>query len=158
MLMKIMEQKNRQRIKMKKFFLIYGVIFLFALGVFAQDNEPNQKPGGGRIAVLKIAYISKQLNLTPEEAQRFWPVYNQYEGEIKKIRLDAVQGQEPEITTEEKVLNVRKKYNGEFIKALSPQRADQFFKCEKEFGAFVTKELMQRRQMRMQQRRPNFRQ
>ncbi len=142
---------------MKKFCLIYVAISLLTLGVFAQDNESSQKPGGGRIAVLKIAYISKQLNLTPEEAQRFWPVYNQYEGEIKRVRLEAIQNQEPEITTEEKILNIRKRYNGDFVKALSPQRADQFFKCEKEFGAFITKELIQRRQMRMQQRHPNLR-
>ena len=144
---------------MKKLGLIYGIICWLSLTVLAQDNDNNQKPDGSRLEALKIAFITKRLNLTPEEAQKFWPVYNQYSGEIRKVRMDAIQNKEEEIATEEKVLNIRKKYNGEFAKALSPQRVDQFFRSEKEFGAFVKREVMQRRNMRMQQqRRPLLRQ
>jgi hypothetical protein len=144
---------------MKKLGLIYGMICWLTLAAVAQDNDNNnnQKPDGSRLEALKIAYISKKLNLTPGEAEKFWPVYNQYSGEIKKVRTDAIQNKEEEIVTEEKVLNIRKRYNGEFVKALSPQRADQFFRCEKEFGAFVTREIIRRNQ-RMQQRRPLLRQ
>jgi hypothetical protein len=142
---------------MKKLLLIYGMISWLAVGAFAQDIENDQKPNGARLEALKIAYITKKLNLTPEEAQRFWPVYNQYASEVRKVRQDAILKNVPEIDVEEQVLNIRKRFNGEFVKALSPQRADQLFKCEKEFGAFVTRELIQRRQMRLQQRRPNFR-
>jgi Spy/CpxP family protein refolding chaperone len=135
------------------------MICWLALAATAQDNDNNnQKPDGSRLEALKIGYVTKKLNLTPEEAQKFWPVYNQYSSEIRKVRIDAIQNKEEEIVTEEKVLNIRKKYNSEFAKALSPQRVDQFFRCEKEFGAFVTKELMIRRQNRMQQRRPLLRQ
>jgi hypothetical protein len=136
------------------------MICWLAVAVVAQDNNTDntQKPDGSRLEALKIAYISKKLNLTPEEAQRFWPVYNQYSAEIKQVRKNSIQTNEPQIQTDEKILNIRKKYNGDFEKALSPQRADEFFKCEKEFGAFVTKELIQRRNMRAQQRRPLFRQ
>jgi hypothetical protein len=143
---------------MKKLLLIYGMIGWLAIAAFSQDNENSQKPEGGRLEALKIAWLTKKLNLTPEEAQRFWPVYNQYSAEIKRVRENGVKQNVPEIVIEQQVLDIRKRYNGDFIKALSPQRADQFFRLEKEFGAFVTKELMQRRQMRLQQRRPNFRQ
>jgi hypothetical protein len=144
---------------MKKLGLIYGMICWLSLTALAQDNDNNQKPDGSRLEALKIGYLSKKLNLTPEEAEKFWPVYNQYSGEIRNVRIDAKQNKEEEIVTEEKILNIRKKYNGEFAKALSPQRVDQFFRAEKEFGAFVTKEIMQRRNMRMQQqRRPLLRQ
>jgi hypothetical protein len=153
----MVDQKNRQQIKMKKILVLYGMICWLSVAAVAQETE-SQKPEGGRLEALKIAYITKQLNLTPEEAQRFWPVYNQYSNEIKGARQEAFRTNEPEITTEEKLLNIRKKYNGDFVKALSPQRADQFFKVEKEFGARVAKEWMQRRQMRLQQRRPGLRQ
>jgi hypothetical protein len=158
--MNITVQKNQQRIKMKmkRLGLIYGMICWLTLAVVAQDNDGNnQKPDGSRLEAYKIAYITNKLKLTPEEAQKFWPVYNQYATEIKKVRQDAVVKNVPEIDIDEQVLNIRKKYNGEFVKALSPQRTDQFFKAEKEFGAFVTKELMIRRQNRMQ-RRPLLRQ
>ena len=33
----------------------------------------------------KIAFITKQLYLTPKEAQKFWPVYNQFSNERKQL-------------------------------------------------------------------------
>jgi len=140
---------------MKKIILI----IVMALGIsavsLAQDeNDAGQKGNGSRIEALKIAYLTKKLNLSTEEAQKFWPIYNEYMGEIRKTRLDARQNQEGEIGTEEKLLNIRKKYNGEFNKALSSEKVNTFFKAEKEFGTVLQKELMERRMQRMENRRP----
>jgi len=141
---------------MKKILLI----IVFALGVsvvsFAQDDG-GEKGNGGRLEALKIGYLTKKLNLTTEEAQKFWPIYNQYMDEIRKTRIDARQNKEGEIPTEEKLLNIRKKYNGEFNKALSSEKVNTFFKAEKEFGTVLQKELMERRMQKMENRRP-FRQ
>jgi len=109
------------------------------------------------IQAIEIAYLTKQMNLTPEEAEKFWPYYNQYREEIRKIRLDAVGNQENVIVTEEKIVNVRKKYNVEFGRVLPPDKVNLFFRSEKQFGAFLQRELMERRQLRMQQRRPILR-
>jgi hypothetical protein len=52
------------------------ILFLICtLNLFSQQS---QDPDGSRIEALKIAYLTKKLNLSPEEAQRFWPVYNNY--------------------------------------------------------------------------------
>jgi hypothetical protein len=75
-------------------------------------------------------------------------------GEIRKTRIDARQNQEGEIPTEEKLLNIRKKYNGEFNKALSTEKVNTFFKAEKEFGTVLQKELLERRMQKMENRRP----
>jgi hypothetical protein len=140
---------------MKKFILI----IVMALGVsavsLAQDDPDNDQKGpGNRIEALKIAFLTKKLNLSTEEAQRFWPIYNEYMGEIRKTRLDARQNKEAEIATEEKLLNIRKKYNGDFNKALSSEKVNTFFKAEKEFGTVLQKELMERRMQKMENRRP----
>jgi hypothetical protein len=140
---------------MKKIILI----IVMALGISAvslaqDDNDAGQKGAGSRIEALKIAYLTKKLNLSTEEAQKFWPIYNEYMGEIRKTRLDARQNQEGEIPTEEKLLNIRKKYNGEFNKALSSEKVNTFFKAEKEFGTVLQKELMERRMQKMENRRP----
>jgi len=107
---------------------------------------------GSRLEALKIAYLTKKLDLSTEEAQRFWPIYNQYTEEIRQTRLDAIKDHWDEIRLEENILNIRKKYNTEFGKALSPDKVNMFFKSEKEFGNFVQKEI-ERRQLKMQQRR-----
>ena len=37
-----------------------------------------------KLQALKIAFITQKLQLTSAEAEKFWPVYNQYDNEIKQ--------------------------------------------------------------------------
>ena len=112
---------------------------------------------GSKLEALKIAYLTKKLNLSTEEAQKFWPIYNQYMAEVRKTRSDARLNNEKEIDTEDKILAVRKKYDGEFAKALSTEKVNSFFKAEKEFGSYIQKELQERRLQRVDNRRRNLR-
>lgn len=121
---------------------------------FAQEeNTDDEKKDGGRIRAYKIAYLTKKLDLSPEEAQKFWPIYNQYEDEIRKVRQDARTNNGKEIDTEEKILKIRKRYDGEFGKALNKEKVNTFFRVEKEFGAVLLKELQERRQNNLNRRR-----
>jgi hypothetical protein len=138
---------------MKKILLIIVIVLGASLVSVAQDGD-GDKNNGGRLEALKIAYLTKKLNLSTDEAQKFWPIYNQYMSEIKKTRIDARENKEGEIPTEEKLLNIRKKYNGEFNKALSSEKVNTFFKAEKEFGNVLQKELMERRMQRLENRKP----
>ena len=138
---------------MKKILLILVMALGISVVSHAQDDD-GEKGNGSRIEALKIAYLTKKLNLSTDEAQRFWPIYNQYMGEIRKTRMDARQNKEGELPTEEKLLNIRKKYNGEFNKALSTEKINTFFKAEKEFGTVLQKELMERRMQKAENRRP----
>ncbi|GAB4137933.1 MAG: hypothetical protein Fur0041_12790 [Bacteroidia bacterium] len=56
--------------------------------LFAQDGkEKGPTPSGAeRVQSLKVAFITKYLSLTPEEAQLFWPVYNEYQDKRDVIR------------------------------------------------------------------------
>lgn len=130
---------------MKKFLLIFCLLLGVGMVSYSQDND-----GGGRIQALKIAFLTKKLNLSPEEAQRFWPIYNKYEDEIRKAKLD---NRTDELKREEKILDVRKKFNGEFLKALSSEKVNSFFKIEKEFNNYLQKEIMERRQQRIERNR-----
>lgn len=122
--------------------------------MLAQEENSSQQDGG-KLKAYQIAFLTKKLNLTPDEAQRFWPVFNQYEQEIRTTRIQNKQSSEVEL--EEKVLNVRKKYFDEFARVLNRDRADRVFKADKEFKDVVRKELMERRQLRQENKRP-FRQ
>ena len=66
-----------------------SIITLLAITLFSLLSLQAQE-GNDKIESLKIAYITKRLQLTPEESQKFWPVYNQYEAEKKQIRLSTV--------------------------------------------------------------------
>jgi hypothetical protein len=130
---------------MKRLLLLAS--FVFAILISVAQNGKN-------LAALKIAYITKRLDLSPEEAQKFWPYYNQYSEELVRVRQDAIKNSRSEIELDEALLNVRKKYSVLFSQALSPQKIDIFFKSEKEFGHYVQEEIRNRqlkKQMRMQE-------
>lgn len=127
-------------------------MFVWSAGlVLAQEEETSQN-NGGKLKAYQIAFLTKKLNLTPDEAQRFWPVFNKYEDEIRTTRIQNKQA--PEVEVEEKMLNIRKRYFEEFSKVLNRDRADRVFKADKEFRDGVRKELMERRQLRQQNKRP----
>lgn len=123
------------------------ILFLICtLPVFSQERRGD----GNSIEALKIAYLTKKLSLSTEEAQRFWPIYNSYASELRQARIGQRQNKSSEIETEEKILNIRKKYSNEFGKALSADKVNAFFRSEKEFSNYVQKELSERRQLRQQ--------
>ena len=131
----------------------YLLILIISLGSFslvkAQEDDAAKK-----IQALKTAFITQQLELTPAEAQKFWPVYGQYETEMKKIL-----GNKPNpdvIENDEKILNVRKKYRPEFEKVLGKTRMNKFFISEKKFrGALMDKLKNKGAQQKSTQKKSN---
>lgn len=125
---------------MKRFLLLSFFVFTVFIGISQE---------GHRLEALKIAYITKNLDLSPEEAQKFWPIYNLYSAELKQARQNAIRNNSSEIELDESLLNIRKKYSVQFGQVLPPQKVNAFFRSEKEFGHFVQKE-MERRQLKNQ--------
>jgi hypothetical protein len=136
---------------MKKIIYILAFITCFGVKSFAQEDKKNTE----KIEALKIAYITKNLNLSPEEAQRFWPVYNKYVAEIKAANQEQRLNNTSELDREDRILSIRKKYNSEFGKAISPERVNTFFGLERDFRQLIQKELQERRQIRQQRLRGN---
>lgn len=63
------------------------IITLLILAIFAFSSLQAQDKSEHRekIKALKVAYITQELNMNSEVAQKFWPVYNEYE--VKKREL-----------------------------------------------------------------------
>ena len=131
---------------MKKFYFILALIITTSFAE-AQDEQASVKKQQD-IEALKVAFISKELDLTPDEAQKFWPVYNQYSKEIKATRID-----NPDVLDrDEKILNLRKNYKEQFTKILGPQRVNNMYNAEGRFNQLLFKAM--RRQNKLQNR-PN---
>ena len=109
---------------------------------------------GGRqnVEVLKVAYFTKHLALTTDEAEKFWPLYNSYTDEVRKARQD---NKEDILAFEETVLNIRKKYKTDLKKILvTDERVNKALQAEREFMNVVRKELQQRMEQRKKMREP----
>ncbi len=57
------------------------LLFFFTVLTFGQVGGDRLE----RIKALRVAYISEKLDLTPEEAQRFWPVFNKFDDNMTSL-------------------------------------------------------------------------
>ena len=129
---------------MKKLFSVFVIFCWLAMPAHAQVGPPPRQPNPGVLETYKIGFITNRLLLTPDEAQRFWPIYRLYSNEVRQAwaiyRTD-----KNELQLEENLLNIKKKYSVEFLKAIPPPKINDFFKAERDFNQFVSREAERRR-------------
>lgn len=141
---------------MKKYLLTWLMFFgVMALAVAQDKDNGDEEKSGGRLEAMKVAWLTNKLKLSPEEAQKFWPIYNQYISEVRKTRSDARTNKTDELKVQQQMLDIRKKYDGEFTKAVSKEKVNTFFRAEREFLAEVQKRILERRQNQKPLRRLN---
>ncbi len=132
---------------MKNIFLI-SLFFTLSIPMFAQQGK------GNRVESLKIAYLSNQLNLDPKTAELFWPIYNNYQNELEAVVLERRKLNQNDNRTaeeildqEQKALDIKKKYNAQFLKVMDNNQINRLYQSEKEF-----RKIIMRRSERMQNR------
>ncbi len=129
---------------MKKFILyISFLLAIFSANAQVEEQPLNQKKEE-KIKALYIAYISEQLKLSPDEAQKFWPLHTQYETDLKAINNNTTN----ELDRQQAVLNVKKKYQAGFSKLLGNERSNNFYRQDGEFRKKLVERLKQIRQQR----------
>jgi len=122
----------------KRLLLILSICINISYFCYSQSDDANFK----KAQSLQIAYLTKELALTPDESQKLFPIYNNYVGEIRSLRRDKGNDQ---IALDEKVLNIRKKYRDDFKGVLgSDDRVNKLFVAEKNFRDILRKELIKR--------------
>lgn len=130
---------------MKSLFTI--VAFLVSINLFAQNVRTERAE---KIEALYIAFITRELKLTEEEAQKFWPVHTQYDDETRNIKADM-----PELDRQQAILNIMKKYQDRFSKIIGNGRTDDFFRKDAEFRKKLTERLGKMRRNGQQFRKRN---
>lgn len=60
------------------------LFLLFSLNFYAQSETMKQKKE--QIKTLKVAFLTTELDLTPHEAEKFWPIYNSYDDQQFDLR------------------------------------------------------------------------
>ncbi len=143
----------------------YALLLLFS-GLFLQPALGQPQGGENRIdeciQAMKAAFITDRLRLTPEEAQQFWPLYNQFEEADRELRqayrpgrpieemsdAEAMEFLNRNLEMEEKLIDLRRRYIGRFQEILPARKIALLRKAEEEFK----RELLRRmREMRRRQ-------
>lgn len=148
--------------------LVFILIMFLGVTAIAQTKPGReQSPGKDRMESAKIGFITRELQLTPDEAKAFWPIYNAMEAEMKQANRDplddglkTVRGkggidkltdaQAKELLAELDKLGaerdaIRRKYQKEFLKILSPQKVLKLHLAERKFKQEVLERLREAR-------------
>lgn len=139
---------------MKKFFTL--IIATLALATATAQPPMGPPPGMGRggeqgprkSPVERIAGLVEELQLTPEQAEKFAPVYLNYQGEIRKIRkelkmlMDSYEGKTideklafrmvmDQLNADADIIACKKEYMRVFKDYLNPDQLSKIFLVEK---------------------------
>lgn len=144
---------------MKK--LILTMVLFLPMLVIAQ---PKKRPQKDQIEAQKIAFITKELDLTPDESQKFWPVYNQFNKERQEIKkqqraalkpgknIDELSDaelqkiMEANLNYKQKELDLEKQYHAKFLTVLPTKKVAKLYKAEEKFKRILLEKISKNRQ------------
>jgi len=143
---------------------ILTIIVFFALTnpfVMAQKVKHKEKEDD-KIESARIAYITEQLGLTPEQAEKFWPLYREYNNkkleirdEFKQAKRRMKEGELSEAETQElldlgtklkeKELNVDKDYTERFQRVITNRQVLELRRAEDDFKKILLRRVEHRK-------------
>jgi hypothetical protein len=148
---------------MKKIVLL-TVMFAFIASGFAQPGNKEHEDRWEKYRAEKVAFLTNYLELTPTEAQKFWPVYNQLEKERwesqktrKELEEKVLEAEESmtdnqikQLTREfagslKKEADMAADYNEKFLDILPPGKVLKLYKAENEFRMHMIKKFRDQR-------------
>ncbi|MDX1828259.1 MAG: hypothetical protein R3342_01815 [Lutibacter sp.] len=117
------------------------LITLFILFVLSINLIQAQQMQRQRIKALKTSYITNALNLTPKEAEKFWPVYNLYTQKIQDLKMDSEMSTQKQIRLAGSIDNITNEQAKKLIaKSLKNQQkiTDAKFSMVKELSSIIS--------------------
>lgn len=141
--------------------LLISLVFLFnAVLSIAQDPEALKK-----IESARIALITERLELTPEQAEKFWPIYREYSNKREELRREFVEARrdvkrdnvteeeskkllEKGLDLKERQVSLERAYSEKFNKVITTRQILQLRKAEDDFRQMLLERVERRREAR----------
>jgi hypothetical protein len=147
---------------MKKILIIVLVISSFTS--YAQNNQSAK----AKLEAARIALITERLELTPEQAQAFWPVYNEYAEQRRNIQMEyrsKRQGLDLNQLTDEqqramlqgrmeekqRQLDLENKYSERLMNVINARQLMALKRAEDDFRSMILQRIQQRQRAQLQQ-------
>lgn len=135
-------------------------VMLLALAAAGQPGKT--RPSQERIESMKIAYLTERLDLNPEEAKQFWPVYNQYQNALEEMRKkhrqerdvknmesladkDVEKMVDNEMIFRQKELDIKKAYYSQLKSVLPIKKVAKLYMTEDDFKRVLLRKIQERR-------------
>lgn len=140
--------------------------------VCAPNLTGQTTPFKEKVNAQRVAFFTEKLNLSPEEAQKFWPVYNDYSNRKDKLSAETrnlrqyLARNSGNLTEKEvdeslqKYLDLKEdehtlfvEYNSRFLNILDPGKVLNLYLAEDQFKQFLLRQLRNRETLPRQNRR-----
>ena len=143
--------------------ILFPIIFLLVASLsFSQGFKEKRE----KVKALKVAYITEQLALTTDEAQKFWPIYNTFDenqselrhekmraildrfkpGNVEKLsEKDASNSLIQMEKIEEDLFNLKKKFIKDLQGVISAKKIIKLKKAEEDFNRELLKQMREKR-------------
>ncbi|WP_317898545.1 hypothetical protein [Aurantibacillus circumpalustris] len=133
-------------------------IRIFVILLFLTKAEFSlSQTGRDKVEALRVEFISKSLELTNSEYEKFWPVYNEYNDKIRAIRknlrhgyrnkTDDLSEKEAEqlyylfVQSKQAEADVHKQYNEKIKSIIGAKKTVKLHVAEEEFRMKVMKSI-----------------
>ena len=156
----ICNTENYKIMNRKFIFIIVPILFFFQIS-FGQNKEARQ-----RIESARIALITERLGLTPQQAEKFWPVYNEYnihrrnlvqemQSARKNVDMDNMSEEQGRalmklgLDVKERQLQLEKTYSDRLVEVISTKQMLSLRKAEDDFRKMIIQRLEDRKRQQM---------
>jgi hypothetical protein len=141
-------------------FILPSVVFAQGPGEFPQDLSKEKRE---KIKAYKIGYLTEKLSLTPEEAARFWPVYNEFQEKKQELwsevlggkkaddKVEGLSDEEVEVLVDdqmrlkEKMLSLERNFHVKVKEMLPIKKVYLLGKAERGFKREIIKRIRKKR-------------
>lgn len=135
------------------------LLLLVSFSFYAQSGKIDEKRE--KIKAYKVSFLTTELELTPTEAEKFWPVYNAYDDKQFELRhqkmktymkqlddesINSISEKEAAAllaqmeSTDKELYLLREKYNSNLKKILSAKKILKLKKSEDDFNRKLLKQ------------------
>jgi len=141
---------------MKLKFFISALIVLHAMVLIHAQPGMMSPEARERIESQRIAFITQKVHLTPDQATKFWPVYNEYRDALKDMREDferpdlenisdeeATKTIERHLQMEQKRLDLKRSLTSRLKGIISSRQTLQLFAAEMQFNRELLKKAQE---------------
>lgn len=147
---------------MKRIVTFIGLLMIVST-LFSQGRPKDFQQRLNEIRQKKIEFIQQRVQLTPEEAKQFWPLYNEYEEKrwdlmkasrqtfkqdrgLKGRNTNYAEMTENMINFDLIRAQLAKTYYERFKKILPPEKLFQYYVADKEFKEWLLKDIQRQAQ------------
>ncbi len=129
--------------------IIYILTFLLSANLVAQEQKHKDGKHHEQIMSARIAHITSKVGISSEEAEKFWPLYEEYKDQCSELRKDIrLKIQEIEALTNNRAIKTEEQYKNiieQYVELLGHQEEIEvtfFEKFYKVIGAEKTAKLI----------------